>query len=185
MDIQNYIDRNIIGANNVEVDCTQWEFMKSTSTDLWNAYLTGLNEAIMSNSRFLDYNITSERQGLDLFLYRLNNSIRNYQLTRDIFYNSLICTPLDIVDSIRIPSYSSKLNVDSDWAEVQTVQIERIFVNVPIDYTGKTTFIEQYYTDFQAAQVEMSETLKDFLKFFYKATEASLTTPATPFNGTC
>ncbi len=185
MSIQDYVNNNIIGVNNVEVDCTKWEFMKQVSDSSWEAFKTTFHAALNSSAAMLDYNTLSERQGLDLLLYRFNNAVRAYDVTRKIFYNSLICTPLDIVDSTTVPNYYSELRTDGDFAEVQNVLITRTDISVPVDYTGKTTFTEQYYTDFQAAQVEMSETQKDLLKLFCKATEASLTTPATPFNGTC
>jgi hypothetical protein len=185
MDIQEYIDNNIIGANNVEVDCTKWEYMKIVSDSCWNSFLQGLSEAVLANANMLDYNTASERQGLELLLYRFSNAARNYQITRNIFYNSLSCSPLNTADLVGVPQAFCQFRVGGDYPAVQTAQVVFSNTTASIDYTGKTTFIEQYYTDFQFAITEMSETQKDFFKFFYKATEASLTTPATPFNGTC
>ena len=185
MDIQDYINNNVIGVNNVEVDCTKWEIMKYESDSTFASYLLVFTEAIFSNSNLLNYNNIAERNALNLFLYRLNNAIRDYDITRNIFYNSLVCTPIDIVGNTTVPYFSSQLREELDFANVKNIQILKTFITIDVDYVGKTTFIEQYYTDFQESITELNEVAKDFLKLFFKATEENLTTPAIPFNGTC
>jgi hypothetical protein len=185
MDIQDYINNNVIGVNNIEVDCTKWELMQTESDSSFASYLQTYSEAISSNSQLLDYNNTTEINGLNLFLGRFNNAVMNYDIARKIFYNSLICTPLDVMGSTTIPYFASQLREDTDFPNVKNIEVLKTFVTVDVDYIGKTSFVEQYYTDFQEAITELNEAFKDFLKLFYEATEENLTTPAVPFNGTC
>jgi len=176
MDPRDYAELwRAIGNNNIEVDCTVWEDMESTYGATMSAQQNDIIQYFQFTHRaFYLYDTPEELRFRQLFSNIVDTGY-DLSIKAEIFWNSLRCpanqeTGVATVFSNPAWWFQSQ---DVIWDEVPRIndpalpnalQASRFTVpnnpGISIDFTGKTTFIEQYYTDYIKALDTYNEAVR-------------------------
>jgi hypothetical protein len=177
MDPRDYAELwRAIGNNNIEVDCTVWEDMESTYAASQQAQVKEVIEYFQdAHTAFYLYDTPEELRFRELFSNIVDTGY-DLSIKAAIFWNTLKCPANQETGVATVFSNPSWWYQSQDviWEEVgprtgnsalpNELLASRFTVpNIPgisIDFTGKTTFIEQYYTDYIEALDVYNETIR-------------------------
>jgi hypothetical protein len=190
MDIQDYVNAGIIGPGNVEANCVDWDDMYATARAENGAFQKALSEYLdTSISCCLSFN-GPEKAVLDTYFSESNEVIKNFMITRAIFFNSLICPAdkLTGLQTIGVMQRSISHNPGASYIPGKggDIAVNGSTIYVPIDYTGKTNYDPQFYTDFIEAHDALMCYVRQTISLFSGATVTGTEDDiATPYNGSC
>jgi hypothetical protein len=189
MDLQDYLQANIIGQNTTQATCQDWEVMFDTAKQTYNAFEGALNGYIISStSCCLSYD-GPERLILEKFITELDILIRDFIISRAIFFNSLICPPNKEIGLTTISVEQRVISKDPNpttYPNVGDIDFSVVNVDFTIDYTGKTIYQTSYYTDFMDANERFMCKFRQTISLFSGANITSTEDDiAIPYNGTC
>lgn len=187
MDIQDYIDWNVIGANHEEVPDTVWSEMYNVARATFDAYHKSLGEYIFSGCAFgANYNNPIQLKKIDDFLDKINNKTILYTIKRNIFFNSLIPTAekLTTVTPTNVKIFSS-MEVLRDY-NVGTIGLLTSTISIDIDYTNvHAEYKTEYYNEYMIAYKEVHLLLREALTLINGATASQMATVPNPLNDNC
>jgi len=190
MDIQDYVDAGLIGPGNVEANCVDWNDMYTVARAEHDAFQKALSEYLNASvSCCLSFN-GPEKAVLDTYFSEINEIFKNFMVTQAIFFNSLICpgdklTDLQTIGVIQrgITHNPSGSYIPGKGGDIMVTSSTLYF---PIDYTGKTNYDPQFYTDFMEANEALMCYVRQTLSLFSGAVVTGTENDkATPYNGSC
>jgi hypothetical protein len=186
MDPVDYYVGKVIGPDNIEVDCTEWNNIEQISYQTLFFLYNDFNSYSETVFRTLyEYESDSELKAREFFNEYIDASY-DLAIKSAIFYNSLRCVSNQETGSVVANNtnnfiFAGKADITS--ADVSFTQVppfpqfpnglatSNLTLNLPptpgilIDFTGKTTFIEQYYTDYKEALTAFHTSIEKFITY--------------------
>jgi hypothetical protein len=165
-----------VGNNNIEADCTVWEDMRETYRATTGAQQRDIVDYfINAHTSFYLYETPEELRFRELFSNIVDTGY-DLCIKAEIFWNSLRCPAnqeTGVATAFPEP-YWVYQSQDIIWEEINGRTGDAALPNelpftrftlpvingISIDFTGKTTFIEQYYTDYIEAFDTYNEAIR-------------------------
>lgn len=91
MDLEEYLDNNIIGPGNQQADCTGLEYMVQTARDTRDAMLKAVNELFLNSTAYVRGANNFKWSTIVARLNQWNQRRDNLYVYHEILFNSLLC----------------------------------------------------------------------------------------------